>query len=107
MLSKLRNDYLVENGFVEEFSIVGKDAYEQLTPEEKESAEAFGNYQYAIKTPKKVTSDEFDEILKIQMGKDISKIKKYAKIICGIVVSSFVLSIVAAIYTMISISAIL
>ena len=107
MLTKLKNDYLVKNGFIDEKYIVGKEAYSQLTPEEKKAAAVFNTDQYIIEIPKNVTKEEFDEILKIQAGSDISSIKKYAKIICGIVVTSFVLSIVAAIYSMISISSIL
>jgi len=107
MLSKLKSDYLIKNGVLEERYIVGKDAYEELTPEEKKYAKEYLNGQYIVEIPQKVSSEEVSEIVQIRMAEDISDIKRYAKIICGIMVVSLVLGLIAGLYSVISIVSVL
>ena len=100
--------YLLQRGIYGEPKEITKDEFWELSETERDLIDPqIEDGVYTIKTPREVTSEEMAEIISIQISEDISKIKKYAKTLCGIIVSSFILSIFAAIYTAISIASVL
>jgi len=95
MIKRMRNIYLLHHGIYGESKQITKEEFWKLSEAEKDLVDPqIEDEVYTIKTPRKVSAEEMNEIINMQISNDISKIKKYLSEIKFIITFSFVSSVI-------------